>query len=121
MRRYEDLNLIHENTMQPRSDYIPYDSLEKALAGDKEQSEFYTLLNGEWDFKYFARDIDCPETISNWDKVIVPSCWQMTVIFIQCFTIFFGGILAASVAMKNELACRILPVTSHFQSCNCQL
>ena len=78
MRKYENLNFIHENTVAPRAYYIPYESLEKALVGDKEQSEFYTLLNGEWDFKYFARDIDCPAVISEWNKVRVPSCWQTT-------------------------------------------
>jgi len=78
MRKYEDLSFIHENTLKPRSHYIPYDSLEKALNGDKMQSEYFTLLNGEWDFRYFKRDIDCPEVISEWDKVKVPSCWQTT-------------------------------------------
>jgi beta-galactosidase len=78
MRKYENLKFIHENTLKPRAHYIPYDSLEKALKGDKMQSDFYTLLNGEWDFKYYSRDIDCPETIDSWDKVEVPSCWQMT-------------------------------------------
>ncbi len=78
MRKYENLDFIHENTLKPRSHYIPYDSLEKALAGDKSKSAFYTLLNGEWDFKYYSRDIDCPEKITDWDKVKVPSCWQTT-------------------------------------------
>ncbi len=78
MRKYEDLAYIHENTLPPRAHYIPYDTLGKALAGDKTKSDFYTLLNGEWDFKYFARDIDCPERITEWDKVSVPSCWQTT-------------------------------------------
>ncbi len=78
MRKYENLDFIHENTLPPRAHYIPYDSMEKALAGDKLQSAFYTLLNGEWEFKYFCRDIDCPEKITNWDKVEVPSCWQTT-------------------------------------------
>ena len=78
MRKYEDFSRIHENTLPPRSHYIPYDSLEKALAGDKKNSAFYTLLNGEWDFRYYSRDIDCPEVITEWDKVTVPSCWQMT-------------------------------------------
>ena len=78
MRKYEDLSRIHENVLAPRAHYIPYDSLEKALAGDKSDSVFYTLLNGEWDFKYYSRDIDCPEVITEWDKVTVPSCWQMT-------------------------------------------
>ena len=78
MTKYENLDLIHENTMKPRAYYVPYDTLEKAIKGDKEKSEYYTVLNGEWDFRYFARDIDCPEVIDNWDKVNVPSCWQMT-------------------------------------------
>jgi len=76
MRKYEKLSCIHENTLEPRAHYIPYDSLEKALAGDKNSSEYYTLLNGEWDFKYFSRDIDCPSVITEWDKLTVPSCWQ---------------------------------------------
>lgn len=78
MRKYENLDLIHENTMSPRAYYIPYDSLEKALCGDEKKSEYYTLLNGEWDFKYYSRDIDCPNVIDKCDKVKVPSCWQTT-------------------------------------------
>ncbi len=78
MRKYENLQCIHENTLPPRAHYIPYDSLEKALEGDKTKSSFYILLNGEWDFKYYSRDIDCPEKITEWDKVSVPSCWQTT-------------------------------------------
>ncbi|MDD6762018.1 MAG: hypothetical protein PUD92_00010 [Clostridiales bacterium] len=46
MRKYENLNFINENTIPPRAHYIPYESLEKALAGNKEQSGFYRLLNG---------------------------------------------------------------------------
>lgn len=76
MRKYEDLKRIHENTLAPRAHYIPYDSLEKALKGEKSASAYYRLLNGEWDFKYFSRDIDCPEVIVDWEKLDVPSCWQ---------------------------------------------
>lgn len=78
MRKYENLQYIHENVLKPRVHYIPYDSVEKALLGDKTKSDFYVLLNGEWDFVYFERDIDCPKTITKWDKIKVPSCWQMT-------------------------------------------
>lgn len=78
MRKYENINIIHENTEKPRAYYIPYDTKEKAMCGDKRQSEYYTLLNGEWDFRYFSRDIDCPAEIDNWDKISVPSCWQTT-------------------------------------------
>ena len=76
MRKYENLHLLHENTLAPRAHYIPYDSKEKALTGDRLASAYYMLLNGTWDFKYYSRDIDCPSVISEWDKLDVPSCWQ---------------------------------------------
>ena len=77
MREYENPNKLSENREVQRSYYIPYDTLEKALAGDKNQSEFYRLLNGIWNFKYYSRDIDVPEKIDDWDTIPVPSCWQM--------------------------------------------
>jgi len=77
MRSYENLNLIHVNREPQRSYYIPYDTLEKALEGNKEKSEYYKLLNGQWDFAYFERDIDVPEAITKWAKIPVPSNWQM--------------------------------------------
>ena len=65
MRVYENPVKTSENRLNPRSYYIP-----------KGVSE-YKLLNGEWDFAYFSRDIDVPEKIENWDKIEVPSCWQL--------------------------------------------
>ena len=76
MRKYENLSYIHENCLQPRSQYIPYDTLEKAKSSKREESDYFTLLNGKWDFKYFERDIDCPDKIDTWDEIDVPSCWQ---------------------------------------------
>ncbi len=49
MREYEKLQKTSENRMKPRSYYIP--------AGVSE----YKLLNGEWDFAYYSRDIDVPD------------------------------------------------------------
>lgn len=77
MRIYENLEFIHQNTMKPRAHYIPYDTEEKAKAGIRENSKYYTGLDGKWDFRYSARDIDYYEN-SEWDTVDVPSCWQMT-------------------------------------------
>ncbi len=76
MRKYEDLHYIHENVMPPRAYYVPYDSLEKALSDNKESSKHYILLNGEWDFKFYSRDIDYCEADCEWDEIQVPSCWQ---------------------------------------------
>lgn len=65
MRAYENPEKTSENRMSPRSYYIP-----------KGVSE-YKLLNGEWKFAYFERDIDVPEKIEKWDTIEVPSCWQL--------------------------------------------
>ena len=77
MRFYEDPTFLQEHREAPRAHYVPYDSLEKALAGDRAASRFYRLLNGEWDFRFFARDVDLPAVITEWERIPVPSCWQM--------------------------------------------
>ena len=64
MRIYENPQKTSENRCAPRSYYIP-DGVSE-----------YKLLNGVWNFKYFAREFDVPETIENWDTIPVPSCWQ---------------------------------------------
>ena len=86
MRKYENPDFLHEGTMPPRSHYIPYHTLEAALRGNEEDSAYYTLLSGEWGFRYFPRDIDCPEIINEWDSVCVPSCWQTTGYDSPCYT-----------------------------------
>lgn len=65
MRHYEEPQHTSENRCKPRSYYIP------------EGISEYHLLNGEWNFAYFERDIDVPEQIEDWDKIEVPSCWQL--------------------------------------------
>jgi len=77
MRRYEELSNMHDNCLEPRAHYIPYDTPQKALHNIKEESKYYTSLNGEWDFKYFERDIDFGILNTDWDKISVPSCWQI--------------------------------------------
>lgn len=65
MRNYENPERTSENRCPPRSCYIP-----------KGVSE-YQLLNGAWNFAYFDRDADVPEEIEQWDRIPVPSCWQL--------------------------------------------
>ncbi|MBE6778348.1 MAG: glycoside hydrolase family 2 [Ruminococcaceae bacterium] len=80
MRIYERLDKLSENRLPQRAYYIPYESEEKALAGNRHESAYYKLLNGVWDFKFYQRDFDLPEdltTIEGWDTLPVPSCWQM--------------------------------------------
>lgn len=76
MRVYENIQQTSENRMPQRAYYIPYDSLEKALQGDRKESAYFRLLNGEWKFAFFERDMDVTEKVSEWDTIPVPSCWQ---------------------------------------------
>ena len=78
MRIYERFDKTSENREKQRAYYISYDTLEKALEGDRRKSAYYKSLNGKWRFAYFKRDIDSPERIEAWDLVTVPSCWQNT-------------------------------------------
>lgn len=64
MRYYENILKTSDNRLPQRSYYIP--SNEGA----------YTLLNGTWRFRYYARDIDVEQNITQWDEIMVPSCWQ---------------------------------------------
>ena len=64
MRFYEDLDNISINRLPQRSYYIP------------ENEGAYTLLNGRWRFHYFDSETDVTDSISGWDEISVPSCWQ---------------------------------------------
>lgn len=65
MRIYENIKKTSENRLNPRAYYIP-----------KGVSE-YKLLNGVWDFAFFEDNYNLPEKIESWDKIDVPSCWQL--------------------------------------------
>ena len=59
MRHYENSALLQENCEPKQSYYIPYDTLDKALAGKKEDSAFYLCLNGEWKLSFSGRPALC--------------------------------------------------------------
>lgn len=74
---WQNETVLQINREKPRAYYIPCDSLDNALAGKKESSAFYRLLNGNWDFKYYPSVYEAEEPISEWDTIPVPSAWQM--------------------------------------------
>ena len=65
MRIYENPQKTSENRLKSISFYN--------IGGVSETLS----LNGEWDFAFFGRDIDVPDVITEWDKIEVPSCWQL--------------------------------------------
>lgn len=83
-RYYEDLHMLHENTMPARAYYIPASERRNHLVENREKSDRFQLLNGEWDFKYFKSVYDVSDVFyepgydtSGFDKISVPGVWQM--------------------------------------------
>ena len=53
-RYYENLNVLHENTMPARAYYIPASKRMDNLVEHREESDRMQLLNGTWEFQYFT-------------------------------------------------------------------
>lgn len=76
---HKDLGSLHIGCEAPRAYYIPYHSEEAALAGNREKSEFYTSLCGEWNFKFYNSFEDIGDDFLKeklTDTIAVPCCWQ---------------------------------------------
>ena len=65
MRFYENPEKTSENRLKQRAYYIP------------ENIGAMLSLNGVWRFRYYERDFDMEERIEQWEKIDVPSCWQV--------------------------------------------
>ena len=52
-RYYEDLAVLHENTLPARSYYIPSSTPRAPGPEARDSSDRLQLLNGEWSFRYF--------------------------------------------------------------------
>ena len=83
-RYYEDLSVLHENTMPARAYYIPASKRMDNLVEHREESARMQLLNGTWKFQYFNSIYDVQEPFfekdydtENFDEIQVPSVWQM--------------------------------------------
>ena len=83
-RYYEDLSVLHENTMPARAYYIPASRRMDNLVEHREESDRMQLLNGTWKFQYFNSIYDVQEPFfekdydtENFDEIQVPSVWQM--------------------------------------------
>lgn len=83
-RYYEDLSVLHENTMPARAYYIPASRRMDNLVEHREESDRMQLLNGTWKFQYFNSIYDIQDSFfeknydtENFDEIQVPSVWQM--------------------------------------------
>ena len=83
-RYYENLSVLHENTMPARAYYIPASGRMDNLVEHREESDRMQLLNGTWKFQYFNSIYDIQDSFfeknydtENFDEIQVPSVWQM--------------------------------------------
>ena len=83
-RYYENLSILHENTMPARAYYIPASKRMDNLVEHREESDRMQLLNGTWKFQYFNSIYDIQDSFfeknydtENFDEIQVPSVWQM--------------------------------------------
>ena len=81
---WENPLCFERNKEQPHATMMPYESLEKAIAANRQDSLYRQDLNGTWKFKMVRKVADVPADfskadydVSSWDDIPVPSNWQM--------------------------------------------
>ena len=81
---WENEQVIGINKETPRNTSMPYSSFKKAVAGDRLNSEWAILLNGDWKFHWSpdpdSRPVDFYKSdynVRKWNTIPVPSNWQM--------------------------------------------
>lgn len=82
-KHYENLKVLHENTLPTRNYYIPASKDQGSLVADRSGSDRYLDLNGTWSFRYYPSIYDVTEEFfaegydsSDFDELPVPSVWQ---------------------------------------------
>ena len=80
---YEDLHMLHENTMPDRCYYVPASVRMNCLMEHREKSDRIQILNGDWKFQYYKSIYDLNEPFyernfqtEGFDTVPVPGVWQ---------------------------------------------
>ena len=80
---YEDLKVLHLNTMPNRAYYIPSSKRLADPVEGRAESDRFMLLSGEWRFRYFDSVHEAKEEFfregydtGGFDKVTVPGVWQ---------------------------------------------
>jgi beta-galactosidase len=80
---WNNLSVLHKNTLPPRSYFYVYSSKEDALTHDITKSKSHSL-SGTWKFQHAYSPFEAPEGFeapsfdpSSWSDVTVPGMWQL--------------------------------------------
>lgn len=81
---YENLHILHENTMSERNYYIPAEKAYCTPLDARDHSDRVQFLNGTWKFRYYDSIYKLQDEfysegydVSGFDDILVPSVWQM--------------------------------------------
>ena len=81
---YENLHILHENTMPDRNYYIPAGKAYSTPLDSRDHSDRVQFLNGTWKFRYYDSIYKIQDEfysegydVSGFDDIPVPSVWQM--------------------------------------------
>ncbi|MDD3766892.1 MAG: glycoside hydrolase family 2 TIM barrel-domain containing protein [Eubacteriales bacterium] len=80
---WQNMNIVHRGRLKSHCTLMPFESFEDALAGERGNSRFFKLLNGQWKFFYTQACAMAPEgfespdfNVDDWADITVPGCWQ---------------------------------------------
>ncbi|KAK9785648.1 hypothetical protein SCARD494_11800 [Seiridium cardinale] len=81
---WNNLDVIHKNTLAPRANFYTYASAKDALTYDITKSSTHSL-SGTWKFSHARNPFEAPEGFEDpsfdttkWDDLAVPSMWQLS-------------------------------------------
>ena len=80
---WKDIQTVAVNKEYPRTAFMTYDNRDQALTGEYENSPYYKLLNGTWNFYYADAYKDLPANIEQpdaniaWKEIKVPGNWEV--------------------------------------------
>ena len=81
---WENPAIFQRNKIEAHTTIISYNSVEKALENNLNNTEFYKLLNGTWKFLYCKNLAAIPQNFSssdfsteNWKNISVPGNWEV--------------------------------------------
>ena len=80
---FEDLSVLHKNTLPNRAYYIPTSTPRELLPEERETSDRFLLLSGTWKFRYYENVYDLKDEfyregydMTGFQDVPVPGVWQ---------------------------------------------
>lgn len=81
---FSDPTVLHVGCEKPHAYFIPYDTQDGALGGDRNSSAYFKSLVGTWDFHFFASPDDIVDAelaalcAQPADRIEVPRSWENT-------------------------------------------